>query len=219
MPKFVNTPDFGASTQRLDWDKYQVGGQNSNIQPSNYLAGIGTALSSLIAENKKKNKEEEYDPTKLYTNQGGASKSDLMSTNNAPGFGQGVTHMPGPVDVPTTQAPALDINLPIKKSEESTLSDENEKTNVKEIDDAKIDKMIENIHGYRYNYKHPHMSGASEGVHFGPLAQDLEKSEIGKSMVKEGPDGRKRVDYGQGFGALLGIVAHLNDKINKLEKK
>lgn len=68
-------------------------------------------------------------------------------------------------------------------------SDERAKTNIKaaayDLRDAK---------GYSYDYKDPGSFGAGAGRFFGPMAQDLEKSEAGRSVVKTGPDGLKIVD-------------------------
>lgn len=50
------------------------------------------------------------------------------------------------------------------------------------------------------------------------MAQELEKSAVGDSMVEDTPDG-KMVNYGKGFGAVLAAQAHLNERLNKLEKK
>lgn len=48
--------------------------------------------------------------------------------------------------------------------------------------------------GYSYKYKNPDMSGASSGMHVGPMAQDLERSPATAGTVVTGPDGVKRVD-------------------------
>jgi hypothetical protein len=48
--------------------------------------------------------------------------------------------------------------------------------------------------GYSYEYKDPSMPGAAPGRHYGPMAQDLERSPATASTVQTGPDGVKRVD-------------------------
>lgn len=76
------------------------------------------------------------------------------------------------------------------------------------------------LKAYTYEYKNPDMPGAGKGRHMGVMAQDLEKAgPIGKSMVKETPNGTKMVDYGQGFGAVLAAVADIHDRLKKLESK
>ncbi len=65
------------------------------------------------------------------------------------------------------------------------ISDEREKEAMKAFDETP---------GFSYNYKDPEMSGATHGRQFGIMAQDLEKTPAGKSVVKEGPGGVKMVD-------------------------
>lgn len=50
------------------------------------------------------------------------------------------------------------------------------------------------------------------------MAQDAEKTAVGKTFVMDTPDG-KMLDMKGGFGALLASVAHLNEKIEKLQSK
>jgi hypothetical protein len=54
-----------------------------------------------------------------------------------------------------------------------------------------------------YDYKDP---ANGEGRRRGVMAQDLERSEVGKVFVREGPDGLKRVDTG---GLTLALVAEV----------
>jgi hypothetical protein len=49
----------------------------------------------------------------------------------------------------------------------------------------------------RYEYRDPSSPGADPGEHYGPMAQDLEKTPAGASVVSEGPDGKKRIDTGR----------------------
>lgn len=80
--------------------------------------------------------------------------------------------------------------------------------------------MLDALKAYEYRYKHPELPGAGEGTFVSPMAQDLEKTELGKSMVKTDPNtGYKMVDYGKGFGTMLASQAMLNERMNKLEKR
>lgn len=97
----------------------------------------------------------------------------------------------------------------------AVLSDEKFKTGIKDGGD-KVDKFLDSIKAYAYKYKEG--VDAPEGEHVSPMAQDLEKSSMGKDMVENTPEG-KVVDYGRGFGAMLAAQAHLNERLNKLEKK
>jgi hypothetical protein len=57
-----------------------------------------------------------------------------------------------------------------------------------------------------------------EGKVTSVMAQDLEKSKLGKQMVVDGPEG-KMVNYGQGMAPLFAAIAELNQRTKKLEKK
>lgn len=48
--------------------------------------------------------------------------------------------------------------------------------------------------GWAYEYIDPTMPGAAPGTHFGPMAQELERSPSARSAVVDGDDGYKRVD-------------------------
>jgi len=87
-------------------------------------------------------------------------------------------------------------------------SDENLKKN--------IDQFVSAIKPHEYEYKNPEMDG--EGTYYSPMAQELEKSKIGKSMVVETPRG-KMVNYGRGLGVILAGQGYLNDRLDELEKK
>lgn len=86
------------------------------------------------------------------------------------------------------------------------------KTSAKEPIADFLDKLV----AMEYDYKNPNMAGAAHGRRYGIMAQDLEKSEVGKSLVLNTPEGKK-VDTAQGFGAVLAAQSELNRRIKKLE--
>jgi hypothetical protein len=92
------------------------------------------------------------------------------------------------------------------------LSDETKK---KEIEPASkdIQEFLNALKDYKYEYKNPKFG---VGKHISVMAQDLEKSSVGKSMVLDTPEG-KMVHYGKGLGLMLAAQAHLNARINKME--
>lgn len=97
-------------------------------------------------------------------------------------------------------------------------SDENAKTNIKDSSDVsgEIVKMLAKLKPSEYEYKDAkHGTGEKVGI----MAQDLEKSKVGKTMVDQAPDGTKMVDTNKAIGALLAAAAEMNKKIEKLEKK
>ena len=97
-------------------------------------------------------------------------------------------------------------------------SDKNSKKNMKKTDGEareKVGEFLNALDAYSFEYKN---EKDGKGEHAGVMAQDLEKSEMGKQMVKDTPEG-KVVDFAQGFGALLASVAELNDEVKNLKKK
>lgn len=94
------------------------------------------------------------------------------------------------------------------------LSDERQKTNIKGARE-----MIDNLKAYTYDYKDPTMPGAAPGRQLGVMAQDLEKSEVGKQAVMEGPDGVKMVQPLKTILPMLAVQADMNERLKKLENK
>lgn len=94
-------------------------------------------------------------------------------------------------------------------------SDEKLKKDITDASDD-ISEFLNAVKAHKYKYKNPEMDG--EGEYVSPMAQELEKSSIGESMVMDTPRG-KMVDYSRGFGALLAAQAELNDRMKKLEGK
>lgn len=78
-----------------------------------------------------------------------------------------------------------------------------------------IGKFINALHAYEYEYKDPqHGTGKKMGV----MAQDLEKTEVGRTMVDKRPDGLKVIDTNKAIGVALAAIADLNQKIKKVSK-
>lgn len=97
----------------------------------------------------------------------------------------------------------------------ATKSDRNAKTDIRSGEEtvrAFLDAMTVND----YKYKDP-KDGVGRFV--SPMAQDLLKTEVGKSMVVKMDDGQLGVDYGRGLGTMLAATAHLHDRLEALEKK
>lgn len=92
------------------------------------------------------------------------------------------------------------------------LSDEKAKKNVKSGEGA-VKELLNSAEPKEYDYKD---KANGKGKHVSPMAQDLEKSAIGKSMVMDTPQG-KVVDYGKGFGAILAAQSMLNKRLDSIE--
>lgn len=106
-----------------------------------------------------------------------------------------------------------------KANAAQSTSDENKKTK-KGSGNGELQGFLDAIGAHSYEYKDEMKDNplGGEGEFVSPMAQELEKTEVGKSMVIDTPDG-KVVDYGKGFGAILAAQAMLNDRLNKIEKR
>lgn len=94
-------------------------------------------------------------------------------------------------------------------------SDRRVKQDIKPGDKTVKDFLAE-LEPYDYEYKDKkHGTGRRTSV----MAQDLEKSKLGKQFVSETTEGTKYVDYGKGLGTILASVAHLNKELEKLKGK
>lgn len=96
-----------------------------------------------------------------------------------------------------------------------TSSDENMKKDIKPANAAKdLEAFVGALKSYDYKYKDTSKPGTSEGKQTGVMAQDLEKSDIGKQAVIDTPEG-KMVDYNKLMPAMLASIVELNKKIKK----
>lgn len=95
------------------------------------------------------------------------------------------------------------------------MSDKNVKSDV-EKETKKIDKFLDAMKSYSFEYKKG-TPNTSSGKKVGVMAQDLEKSEIGKSLVKQTNAG-KAIDMKNAFSAIMASQARLNERMKSLEK-
>jgi hypothetical protein len=93
-------------------------------------------------------------------------------------------------------------------------SDERLKT---DIDDAydDVDEMLDNLVAKRYRYQNEARDGI--GPRVGIMAQDMERSRMGRDVVFEHPDG-KALDVNKALSAALASAARLNERVRKLER-
>jgi hypothetical protein len=96
----------------------------------------------------------------------------------------------------------------------AAMSDEDEKT---QINPDNVKAMLDHLHAYTYRYKDPDAPGAAPGRRMGVMAQDLERSPIGKQFVRDTPNG-KMVDYGQAAGAMMAGLAYHNERLDAQDK-
>lgn len=97
-------------------------------------------------------------------------------------------------------------------------SDEKLKKDVKEVDSKSIEEFLSNLKAKAFKYKSPNGESYQNGTVTGIMAQDLEKSKIGKDMVSDSDEG-KQVDMKKAVPATLAAVADIMKRIKKLEGK
>jgi hypothetical protein len=98
-------------------------------------------------------------------------------------------------------------------------SDERVKTNIRRPSTKALREFVERGEGKLYEYIEPDKPGRRPGENFGPMAQDLAQTEIGRTLVKRGPDGRTlMVDAARLAMADHSALTHLAKRLNRLER-
>jgi len=95
-------------------------------------------------------------------------------------------------------------------------SDEDQKKAIKNASKP-TDEFLNAIKTKSFKYKEPKKANDDGRTNFGVMAQDIEKSEMGRSFVEDTPEG-KMLNINKGFGAVLAAQARLNERLNKLDK-
>jgi hypothetical protein len=86
------------------------------------------------------------------------------------------------------------------------VSDRRAKTDVHRESDRDEDEFLQALNAYSYRYRNP---ADGSGRRSGPMAQDLERSKIGRDLVQTGPDGMKRVDTDGLVMAMAGLLGRV----------
>lgn len=94
------------------------------------------------------------------------------------------------------------------------LSDEDKKKNI-EKETEELGSFLDALDAYEYEYKN---KKHGEGKKFGIMAQDLQKSRVGKTIVKDTPEGLM-IDAVQAVGPTLAALGHIHKRLKKLEGK
>lgn len=98
----------------------------------------------------------------------------------------------------------------------ASMSDARVKTEITS-DSKSIEHFLNSLEPKTYKYKNPNMKGTAPGQRYGILAQDLEKSKAGKSVVFDTPYG-KAVDTNQSIGLIFAALSELNKKVGGKKK-
>ena len=83
-------------------------------------------------------------------------------------------------------------------------SDVRVKENISEVSKDEIKELKQNIKAMKFNYKD---ESYGEGEFVGVMAQDLEKSKLGKLLVFEDSNGVKKIDTNKAICLLLALMA------------
>ena len=116
--------------------------------------------------------------------------------------------------------PSSGPSNPMNYGQGMSMSDKTTKNKIDEVVTDKIRNFLNNQHAYEYEYKdeYKNLPGAGQGRFVSTMAQNLQKSDLGKQAVQPGPNGKLMVDYGKLMGTMLASEAYLNERLNKLEK-
>lgn len=99
--------------------------------------------------------------------------------------------------------------------EVAALSDEREKTKISTKKAAvKIKEFLDNLEPAEYEYKD---KNNGEGKHVSVMAQQLEKTDIGKKFVKD-IGNKKFIDYGHSLPMMMATISNLHDRLKRVEK-
>lgn len=100
------------------------------------------------------------------------------------------------------------------------MSDERQKQGPQRIHGDDLDELADEIDPYLYGYKDSARAayGVPGGPRVGVMAQDLERSRLGRLAVQEDERGTKMLDRDQVQGTTLALVGRLNERIDALER-
>ncbi len=139
---------------------------------------------------------------------GGESSSKM-------GFNSDLKDSSGNYDFGTTTQNNAPKPLPKLKEP----SDERLKKDISSAD-SDIKEFLDKLSAKKFEYKDSNYPRASEGKRVGIMAQDLEKTDMGKMMVSKDENGMRVISpENGGFGAILAAQASLNKRLEELEKK
>lgn len=93
-------------------------------------------------------------------------------------------------------------------------SDERLKTNIRD-GRAEVDEALSHLVAKSYSYKD---QKHGEGQRVGIMAQDLERSRIGRDIVYDAPDG-KALDVNRALSLSLAANARLHERVSELERR
>jgi len=196
---FLNQANIAQANQRGDVQ----GKLNLDLMPKDRMLQYETAR--VQAANQNAQAQAQANAAKR-----GALFSGISSVVGGMAAGGTGLFAPGKASLPSTPNPGA---MTPTESNPLWFSDENLKTDVKSAKNDMSD-FLDTLNSTKYKYKD---EGHEEGEQYSVMAQDLEKSKVGKNMVVDTPKG-KAVDFNKGMAAILASQAELNKRLKNLEK-
>ena len=125
--------------------------------------------------------------------------------------------------IPTERAVAMGIQGFFGGVGGGMASDVRAKEQIAAPPGAAEDRTIEGLRGYEYEYRPEtrQMLGAAmapRGDRYGIMAQDLERTPLGRTMVDEGPAG-KTIDMRAATMGSLALIGRLGERVEELERQ
>lgn len=136
-----------------------------------------------------------------------------------------VSTMPEPPITPAYNYSPPPPNMSAMPNQYSS-SDESKKKDIKPVkgrlEGSEIQEFLDGIHPYSFKYKNPEDGSPIAPVddrYLGVMAQDVEKTPTGKTLVKTDNRGKKMLEVAPMMSALAASAAYLNDRVKNLENK
>lgn len=137
-----------------------------------------------------------------------------------------VSTMPNPPMTPAYNYSPPPPNMSAMPEQYSS-SDESKKKDIKPVKGARLEgseiqEFLDGIHPYSFKYKNPEDGSPVAPVddrYLGVMAQDVEKTPTGNTLVKTDNRGKKMLEVAPMMSALAASAAYLNDRVKKLEDK
>jgi len=143
------------------------------------LAGIGNSTNSLMGQNGQ-NYANQVSQNQLGVGNAAASQQIAAANRNTSLLGSGIT------------------------GAAAYFSDQRLKINVEPVSKADLSEMKKHLKAYAFNYK---SNEFGTGDWIGIMAQDLEKSKLGKTLVVEDKNGHKMIDLKKVLSMFLATMA------------
>lgn len=79
-------------------------------------------------------------------------------------------------------------------------------------------QMAQQAPGYSFQYRNPSAPGAAPGQQYGVMAQDLERTPAGRSVVVQQPNGTKMVDTNRLSMQNTAAIGELGNELEQLKR-